>query len=265
MDFDIRQRGSANTDKYKKDELDIAYDYSKQVYTEAKSFIKAIVLFGSAARNDKNQDDVDILVILDDVRIILTDGLVQTFNIINNKIVEKVSPRLHITMMKLTAFWEYVRAGDPIAVNILRDGVPLVDTGFFEPVQLLLLQGRIRPSNEAIFNYFEMAPRTLANSRKHLLNATVDLYWAVIDSAHAALMRFGSVPPSPSHVADIMQEKLVLSGKIDAKYARTMRNFYKLAKMIAHNELRDMTGEHYEEYYREANDFVETMKKLVKG
>ena len=26
-----------------------------------------------------------------------------------------------------TTFWEYIRAGDPVGVNILRDGVPILD------------------------------------------------------------------------------------------------------------------------------------------
>jgi len=81
--------------------------------------------------------------------------------------------------MTLSSFWEYVRAGDPVVINILRDGLALVDSGFFDPLQALLFRGRIRPSQEAINNYYARAPTTLNNSMWHVLQATVDLYWAV--------------------------------------------------------------------------------------
>ena len=40
------------------------------------------------------------------------------------------------------------------------------------------------------------------------MQACVDLYWAGIDAAHAALMAVGAMPPSPEHVPDMMQTHL---------------------------------------------------------
>ena len=64
------------------------------------------------------------------------------------------SEKLHITTLKFTSFWEYIRAGDPVGVNILREGMALIDSGFFEPMQQLLIQGKMRPSPEAVWVYF---------------------------------------------------------------------------------------------------------------
>ena len=50
--------------------------------------------------------------------------------------------------------------------------------------------------------YFGRAPITLRNSKWHLNQATIDLYWAVIDATHAALMKLGEIPPSPEHIPD---------------------------------------------------------------
>ena len=200
---------------------------------------------------------------VDDVSIEFNPELIQTYRIIVEKIIIKISRRLHVTTLKFTNFWEYIRAGDPIAINILRDGIAILDTGFFSPLQVLLYQGRIRPSQESINNYLLLAPQTLKNSRGHILQATLDLYWAVIDSAHAALMSVNEVPPSPEHVSDMLDEKLVKSGLLKKRNSYIMRQFYALGKSIMHGELLQISGEQYEAYYKDAHEFVFEMKKFI--
>lgn len=266
MDFSIEDRKISHLQKYQKEDMDVVYAFSKEAKKELGNLLKGIILFGSTARHidtAKKSHDIDILLVLDDVTIKLTQELIQTYRIIVEKIIIKTSKKLHITSLRLTNFWEYVRAGDPIAVNMLRDGVAILDTGFFEPLQILLLQGRIRPSAESIQNYLMMAPQTLQNSRGHILQGTLDLYWAVIDAAHAALMYVGEVPPSPAHVADLMDEKLVKPGLLEKKHLHTMRMFYNLGKAIMHGQVHDMTGDQFDGYYREAYDFVMAIKKFV--
>jgi len=207
--------------------------------------------------------DIDILIIIDDVSVYLTPELLEAYRVISARTSQETSKKLHITTMRLTSFWEYVKAGDPIAINMLRDGLALIDTGFFDPLQLLLFQGRIRPTAESIWTYFTLAPQTLSNSKWHLLQATIDLYWAVIDAAHAALMKAGEIPPSPDHVADILEEKLVKKKLIEQKYVTILRNFYKLMKMITHREIKEVRGEEYEKYYSEAHAFVNRMRDYI--
>jgi len=266
MDFPVDNRKISHLEKYQKDDMDIVYSFSREIKKELGNMLKGIILFGSTARHvdtNKKSNDIDILLVLDDVSIQFTPELIQTYRIIVEKIIFKISKKLHITSLRLTNFWEYVRAGDPIAVNMLRDGVAILDTGFFEPLQLLLQQGRIRPSNESIQNYLMMAPQTLQNSRGHIIQGTLDLYWAVIDAAHAALMYVGEVPPSPAHVDEMMDEKLIKTGLLDKKHLHTMRTFYNLGKSITHGQVHDLTGDQYETYYREALDFVMAIKKFI--
>ena len=252
-----------NVDKYSKEHFDISYEFAERAYKEFGTFVKAIVLFGSAARKERPEGDIDILIIIDDLAISLTPEVVQTYRILVQKLISNISPRLHITTLKLTSFWEYVKSGDPVAVNILRDGVALIDTGMFDPLQILLRQGRIRPSSEAVWSYFTRAPATLENSKWHILQAAIDLYWAVIDAAHAALMRVNEVPPSPNHVADLLEERFVKVRKLHPKYVATMRKFYALMKKITHREMQYMPGSQYDILRKEAEEFVNEMKKLV--
>jgi hypothetical protein len=202
---------------------------------------------------------------VDDVTIILTAEVAETYRIIVEKLILEISTNIHLTTLKLSSFWEYVRAGDPVGMNILRDGLPILDSGFFRPLQILLQQGRIRPSPESVWSYFSRAPATLNNSKWHLIQGTLDLYWAVIDSAHAALMKIVELPPTPEHAADLIEEKLVKPGHVHHKYAVVMRKFYKLSKMIVHREIKEISGEEYEKYYAEAYDFVAAMKTVIQS
>ncbi|MBD3204389.1 hypothetical protein GF327_08920 [Candidatus Woesearchaeota archaeon] len=263
MEAQIRERNFNNENKYHKTDLDIAYKFSAELHKEVGRFIKGIILFGSNARKEEEKYDIDLLVILDDVSIFLSKEYIQTYRIIVRNIVGKVSKRLHVTTFKYTSFWEFVRNGDPIAINILRDGVPIIDTEFFRPLQVLLYQGRIKPSREAIWTYFYKAPNTLQNSKFHVIQASVDLYWAVIDAAHAALMSMDEIPPSPEYVADMLEEKLVKPGILKKKYATIVRRFYRLSKMIEHRDIKNIGGKEYDKYYKEAEDFVMRIKKYI--
>ncbi len=263
MDFSIHKRDNKRKKDYSASNLDLAYRFAKESHRELKDLLKAIVLFGSAARKNEDSNDIDILLIVDDVSIRLTKELVQAYRIIVENIVRKVSPKIHVTSMKFTSFWEYMRNGDPIALNILRDGYALIDTGFFDPLQLLLHQGRIKPSKEALWTYFNRAPRSLNVSRGKIEQACIDLYWAVIDSAHAALMSINEVPPSPEHVPFLMEQKMVREKLISAKYPKVVRRFFTLSKDILHGKIRNISGEDYEKYYSEAKEFVDAMQAFI--
>jgi len=263
VEFSIEKRRHRAEESYKKESIDLAYLFAKQCHKECRDLIKAIVLFGSTARKKQGANDIDILVIIDDVSIKLTPELIQTYRVILGKIIAGVSNRLHVTTLKLTAFWEYVRNGDPVAVNILRDGYPLLDTGFFDPLQLLLHQGRIRPSPESVWTYMTRATQTITNSQWHLLQATLDLYWAVVDAAHAALMKLGEVPPSPEHVAELLEDKLVKTKLVPSNIPNQMRKFYTLSKEIIHRKRRSISGQQYEKLLSEAESFVKTMKQFI--
>ena len=250
---------------YSREEVEIARKFVKQMYDEMGNFIRAAVLFGSLSRKAPGKHgDIDILFIVDDVTVNLSQELIETYRILVEKKIVDISPRIHATTLKFTSFWEYVRVGDPVAINILRDGVALIDTGFFDPLQVLLLRGRIRPTGESIWSYYVRAPTTLHNSKWHIMQAVIDLYWAAIDSAHAALMKHGEIPPTPGHIADMLNEKLVPEG-LNEKYVHIMRTLYDLYKKITHREIKEISGEEYSKYLKDAEQFVEMMGKIVEG
>jgi predicted nucleotidyltransferase/uncharacterized protein (UPF0332 family) len=264
MKFDIPKKEHPNLERYHKQDVDTAYRFTNEIYKELGSMLRAVVLFGSTARRNANPgSDIDLLIVIDDVMMNMSRDVVEAYRLIVQKTIVKTSTKLHITTMRFTSFWEYMRNGDPIAINLLRDGVALIDSGFFDPMQVLLKRGKVRPTQESIWTYYMRAPNTLHNSRWHLLQAVMDLYWAVIDSAHAALMKVGEIPPTPEHVADMMEKSLVKKKMLEHKYVIVMRNFYRLMKMVSHREIVDIKGNEFEHYWHQAHDFVNRMRKII--
>ncbi len=264
MEFKIYKKENENIHRYPTDDVKTAQKFAQELKNELGDFLLSVVVFGSSARKQTSpESDIDVLVVTDDTRFQLSEALIEGYRLIVEKQVIRISPKLHITSMTFTSFWEYVKAGDPVIVNILRDGVALMDTGFFEPLQILLKNGRIRPTEESIWRYFGRAPQTLLNSKWHVLQATLDLYWAVIDAAHAALMRAKEVPPTPEHVADMLDKVFVKHGLLEKKYVETMRKFYHLSKLIVHREIKEVKGSAYDQYAHEADEFTKRMKRLI--
>ncbi|MBI4450768.1 nucleotidyltransferase domain-containing protein [Candidatus Woesearchaeota archaeon] len=265
MDFQLRRKEHPVMTRYSKDDIELARTFANRMYKEFGNFLRAVVLFGSAAKPGvhRSESDIDMLCIVDDASIQMTPELAQTYRIITEKIIGQLSPRFHVTSIKLTSFWEYVRSGDPIGINILRDGIALIDTGLFDPLQVLLKQGRIRPTKESIYSYLIRAPNTLHNAKWHIMQATLDLYWAAIDAAHAALMTLGEIPPAPENVPELLRERMVKAGLLDHKYVKTMDRLYHLSRMIIHRETKEVSGEEFTHHYREAEEFVEVMRQFV--
>ncbi|MFH1276226.1 MAG: nucleotidyltransferase domain-containing protein [Candidatus Woesearchaeota archaeon] len=264
MEFNIQRKENENIHRYPTEDLKLAQKFARMLKNELGDFLMGVALFGSTTRKQATEkSDIDILVVADDASFQMSPELIEGYRIIVESLIAKITTKFHVTSMTFTSFWEYAKAGDPVVVNILRDGVALIDSGFFEPLQRLLRMGRIRPSEESVWRYYGRAPMTLTNSKWHILQATLDLYWAVIDAGHAALMRKDQIPPTPEHVADILDKVFVKHKLLEKKYVDTMKKFYDLSKKITHREIREVTGPEYERYYAEADAFVKRMKLLV--
>jgi len=243
--------------------------FADEVQKEFGVFVKCVVLFGSAVKpGDMKQElmhgkDIDVLIVVDDLSIELTPEVNQSYYVIVKAIAAKHSKLLHITTMKLTNFWDYIKSGDPVMINMLRDGIILSDVGMFEPMQRLLYHGRIRPTQEAVWVYFSRSPLTIKNSQWHILQAVVDLYWAVIDASHALLMQYGQMPPAPSQVAGLLKRTVCKDGVLPVKYADEMNMFYLLSKKIMHREIGWVSGKEYDDYLKRAQQFVKTVEDVI--
>ncbi len=251
-----------------KKESDIAMDFATKLYRKFDKMIKSVILFGSTARQSAvTGSDIDIIIILDDVSINWDQELIAWYRQELDKMMRKnpYQKSLHINTVKLSTWWEDLIRGDPVVLNILRYGEAMIDlAGFFEPLKFLLIKGKIRSTPEAIYSALQRAPNHIARSRFAELNAIEGLYWAMVDSSHAALIAAGVPPASPEHVPVDLKEQFVNTGKLKMKYVVWYRDLLVLHKKIAHGQLKNLKGVEIDEWQDRAEDFLEVMAKLVK-
>ena len=154
--------------------------------------------------------------------------------------------------------------GDPVIINVLRYGEAMLDfAGFFEPLKSLLLQGKIKSTPEAIYSCLQRAPQHFLRSRAAEMNSIEGLYWAMVDSSHAALISAGIPPASPEHIPADLKEVFVDSGKLKMKYVIWYRDLYMLHKQIVHGETTDLKGVEIDMWQERTQEFMKVMAELV--
>jgi len=258
-----KKSGTKNNDK----DYDIAYDFSAKAYKKFQEIIKAIVLFGSISKNQPNPNsDIDLVIIIDDCTVNWDEELIAWYREELQKLISKQSyaQRLHINTITLSVFWEEIKEGEPIAINLIRYGQTLIDLGsFFNPLKAMLAKGKIHPTPEAVYVTMQRAEGHLDTARKNLLVAVEGFYWAMVDSAHSTLMALGITPPSPEHISELMLTHLVKTRRADKKYVEYYNEVRKLAKDIVYGNVRKVPGRKLDDLHSKTEQFVKYFRDLT--
>ncbi|MBI2124838.1 nucleotidyltransferase domain-containing protein [Candidatus Pacearchaeota archaeon] len=249
-------------------ERDIAMDFAAKVYEKFSKMVKSVVLFGSQVKQTATAgSDIDIIIIIDDAAIQWDQELIAWYREELGKLIASNPYRseLHINTVKITTWWQDLLRGDPVVINVLRYGETLLDFGgFFEPLKVLLIQGKIKSTPEAVYTCLQRAPQHLARSKASELGSVEGLYWAMVDSAHAALMSDNQVPPSPEHVPIMLKERFVDKKMLSMKYVIWYRDLYVLHRKIIHGDITDLKGADIDAWQSRADEFIRVMAELIK-
>lgn len=247
---------------------DIAMDFATKVYQRFNKLVKSVILFGSTAKKTSTTgSDIDIIIIIDDASIHWDSELIVWYREELEKIVKKnpYNKELHINTIKLTTWWEDLIRGDPVVLNVIRDGESLIDFGgFFEPLKYLFVMGKIKGTPEAIYSLLERAPQHIQRSKFAEVGAIEGVYWSMVDSAHAALIAANIQPSSPENIPIDLKTYFVDAGKLKVKYVTWLRDLIVLHKAILHREITDLKGADIDEWQARAEEFLEVMAQLVK-
>jgi len=250
-----------------KSDRDIAMDFAMKIYSKFNNLVKSIILFGSSTKNMAiSGSDVDIIIVIDDASVQWDQELIAWYREELGKLISlnPYKKELHITTAKVTTWWSDMLKGDPVIINILRYGEALVDNGgFFNPLKSLLLQGRIKSTNEAIYNALQRAPEHFVRSKAAQLNSIDGLFWAMVDSSQAALMTVDILPPSYEQIPLYLKEQFVDTSKIKMKYVVWFRDLYVLHRRIIHGETTVIKGSEIDEWQQRTQEFIGVMAKLV--
>ena len=249
-------------------EVDIAMDFAKKVYQKFDRLIKSVVLFGSVVKKSaQNGSDIDIVIIVDDASVQFDQELIAWYRAELGKIIaaNPYKKELHINTVKLTTWWQDLLRGDPVVLNIIRYGEEILDMGgFFRPLKILLQQGKIKATPEAIYTALERAPIHLANSRRAELGAIEGIYWAMVDASHALLIAADVTPPSPEFIPSMLNQLFVAKKALDPKYVQWYTEVFNLYKGIMHGKIADIRGANIDILHDKAEEFIGKMAGIIR-
>lgn len=248
-------------------ERDIAMDFALRVKEKFDRILKASILFGSQTKGNSNsKSDIDVILIVDDASIEWDMELIAWYREELGKIIaaKDYGRELHINTIKITTWWQDLIYGDPIVLNILRYGEPLIDVGgFFTPLKSLLEKGRIKSTPEAALVALQRAPIHLVRSRAAEMGAIEGIYWTMVDAAQAALITAGKMPPSPEQIPSAMKEAFVDTGMLSLGYVRAFNDIYQVHKNVTHGNVTDVKGSDIDRWQEVAQKFLSEMTLLV--
>jgi len=246
----------------------VAMDFALKVYKRFDNIIKAVVLFGSVAKETvTKKSDIDIIIFIDDCTVNWDDELIAWYRTELSKILvkERHKDKIHVNTITLSTFWDEIKYGEPLAINVIRYGEVLIDQGgFFNPLKILLAKGKIRPSPEAIFVTMERSREHILKANTGILLAVEGFYWAMVDAAHAALMAINIIPPSPEYVADLLNDFFVKKRKLDKKHVLHFEETLKVAKAIRYGDLKSVKGNRLENLEHNSIEFVNALTDIAK-
>jgi len=251
-----------------KTDKDIAMDFATKVYEKFNKLVKSIVLFGSTAKNTAiASSDIDIIIIIDDASVRWDAELIAWYREELGKVIAANPYRkeLHVNSVRLTTWWQDLLRGDPVVINVIRYGEPLIDFGgFFMPLKVLLQEGKIRVTPEAIYTCLQRTTMHMARSKASQLGSIEGIYWAMVDASHAALMAAKQLPPSPEHIALMLKENFVDKRMLSMKYVVWYRDIYDLHRKVVHGIVTELSGGEIDRWRTRADEFIRVMAQLVK-
>ena len=251
--------------------LRISEVHKSMTIKKFEKYILSYVAAGSLFRGEKSRD-IDVYLIVDDTdvkkmsRFELKDKLraIITTMGFDAKAITGVDKQFHVQVYILTDFWESVKDANPVIFTLLRDGVPLFDRGVFMPWKLLLKQGRIKPSPEAIDMHMDLGEKLITRLKNKMLGiVSEDIYYAVLNPAQAALMLYGIPPPTPKETIQLLNDIFVKKEKLlEKRHVETLAYIRKLYKDIEHGKVKTIEGKEIDTLLKKTEEYMERMREL---
>jgi uncharacterized protein (UPF0332 family)/predicted nucleotidyltransferase len=249
-----------------KKRIEILKEFSKQVLKKYGALIRSIVLFGSTARGTfKGKSDIDIFLIIDDTRHRLTPYMKEKMEWDIEDIAKSVNKLISVQQpYTLTEFWRLVRMGHPIVFNFIREGIPVYDKDIFLPIKRLLQMGEIKPSQEAVERYLDMAPKRIKRVENAKIYMVVeDCYYAMLESAQAVLMFLGKSPPRPVDAPEVLRKSLVPMKLITEEDVKILEDVILFRKDVEHKKVNEVGGAQVDEWIEKTKRFVKKMRQTI--
>ncbi|MBI4095556.1 MAG: nucleotidyltransferase domain-containing protein [DPANN group archaeon] len=254
--------------------LKAAEVHKRMVLQKFEKYVVSYVLAGSLVKGTANKDsDIDTFIVIDDTdvtRMTAAELVSKLRAIIWGMAAEAgyaagVGNKLNVQIYVLTEMWNTIKAANPVIFTFLRDGIPLYDRGLFTPWKLLLKQGKITPTPEAIDTYMKSGKQMIDRTKFTLKNIAVeDFFWATLTPSQGALMMLGVPPPDPKETPVLMREHFVKTSLLEDKWVKILEDILQLRKDIEHGKVKDVSAKLVDEYLDNTEKYLARLDKLMK-
>jgi len=240
---------------------DIILNFSKDLIEKVDGLVKSIVLFGSYAENKENEkSDIDLLIIVDDIYAQdLNITVPFYFDNLNKLLADEKYKKIHVTTLTLSKFWEMILNGDPLVLDILRKGEPIIDpAGIFGSLKKMLENGLIKTSPEYLEIMKKRAEEGINYVNLMLIKAFESLYNSVVTISQYYLIKNNINVYSPEDILNKFEE-LKRKRKISSEVYNYYKEVYEYMKKIEHKEVKNIDLDLLKELLEEFEKYKEKL------
>ncbi|MFC1741632.1 hypothetical protein ACFL3V_03800 [Nanoarchaeota archaeon] len=247
--------GNLDEQRYRQVDLlskKLAKDYGKLIFSTLVN------------RPSSGTDVTKVLFIIDDLSNLVTNQKLNEIKMSASESAYEGKLSIESDAILASDFWDRFQRREEATLKLLRDYLVVHDNGFIYPLQDMLVTGKLRPTKESMRVYYVKAEQSMKDADKHVSRAVLDLYWAVIDAGHAAIMVAGITPPSPRELAQLIKTELVARNLLHKRCSQIVERFYDIAKAIMHKERFGISGKEFDSYLADADFFIKEVSVFVK-
>jgi predicted nucleotidyltransferase/uncharacterized protein (UPF0332 family) len=254
-------------EKSKNRRMEKAEEFSDKLEEKLGDKLKVVAVWGSVPKAEHGVDsDIDTLVILDDTKLRndVPDDARKKIRQKVNEAAKETDDRITLQYFPfLTEFWDSLRKGEPLAIEAVRNGEPVYDTGIFMPAKRLLQRGKIKATRESVKKRLKMAAAGYKKAEKNLKQSIPHkLEQVMANAGQAPIMLVGKNPPPKEKVPETLEEMFVEKDMLEEEYVEIAQELYDFGDKGEKNS-EEVTGQEVEEHLEKADDFVRRMHKLV--
>jgi len=234
-----------------------------------KRYILSIILVGSTSRGTMHEfSDVDLSFVIDDtdVKKMSRHEVLARLRGMILQMASQTGFQFNIQVYLLTDFWQSLKDTQPVIFSMVRDGVPLYDTGMFMPWRTLLKTGKMKPSPEAVDQFFKTGRLLIEDVNNSIKEIVIErLFLSMFNPAQAATMLVGIPPTHHGDTPKVFKKYFVDEYKlIEPKYVDYLNEVLELRKGVEYGKISEISPEKFLEQMNHAKEFQDRMDKLFK-
>lgn len=247
--------------------MEKAEEFADKLVDKLGEKVKCVAVYGSVPKGEHtHESDIDTFVVLDDTKL-EEDVPPEAKDKIRKKVTElakETDDRITIQYFSfLTDFWDSIRQGEPLVIQVLRVGEPVYDVGVFLPAKRMLQRGKIKSSDEAVKKRLKLAAAGYKKAEQQMKSSIPHkLEQAIANAGQAPIMLTGRAPPGKEDVGDVLREMFVENGTLEEKYVEIARKVDEFSDK-AEKHPQEVTAAELDEHMEMVDDFIRRMHKLA--